>query len=109
MNFVQKYIPTRKIGGEYENLGLDYDYFCIGSDQVWNPEWYDDLKKEIYLLTFSRPEQKVCMAPSFGVEHLVAEWQEWFGKQLKSFPYLAVREKSGAKIIEDSLERKQWL
>lgn len=47
-----------------------YDYFVVGSDQVWNPEWYKsyESKKELFFAYFAKPEQMICMAPSFGVE-----------------------------------------
>lgn len=97
--FVKKNIHTRVMHADFWKLWEEYDFFCIGSDQVWNPEWYDDTKKEIYLLTFAKPEQKVCMAPSFGVEHLPEQWESWFREKLQAFPRLAVREQSGADLI----------
>lgn len=97
--FVKRYIPTKVVRSDFQELKDRYDIFCIGSDQVWNPEWYDDVKKEVYLLTFARPEQKVCMAPSFGVDQLPEEWEGWFREQLMTFPRLAVRERSGAELI----------
>lgn len=99
--FVEKYIPTRVMHKDFASLAVQYDFFCIGSDQVWNPEWFDNTKKEIYLLTFAKPEQKICMAPSFGVEKLPEEWEKWFSEKLLEFPKLAVRERSGAEIIKN--------
>lgn len=97
--FVRKNIPTKKVHSNFGRLSHKYDYFIIGSDQVWNPEWYDEIKKEIYLLTFARTEQKICMAPSFGISELPEEWKDWFKENLRNFPNLGVREKSGAEII----------
>lgn len=108
-DFVKKNIPTKRIKSNLDRLSMQYDYFCIGSDQVWNPEWYDKVKKEIYLLTFAKPEQKICMAPSFGVAQLPDEWENWFSQQLRTFPHLAVREKSGVQIIEKLTGKKAML
>ena len=79
------------------------DFYAVGSDQVWNASWYSYYKyrKELYLLTFTEPEKKVCMAPSFGVEKLPEEWNVWFQKNLPTFPYLSVREKAGKNIIKE--------
>ena len=79
-----------------------YDYFAIGSDQVWNPEWYDRFlpKKDLFLLTFAKPEQKICIAPSFGTESIPKQWIEHFSKNLQTFPNLAVREKEGIRLIK---------
>lgn len=99
--FNKKYIRTLKVKN-IDEIG-DADYFVLGSDQVWNPEWWGDseLKKDIFLLTFAKPEQKVCFSPSFSVEHLSIEWEPWFKKWLPTFPNLAVREESGVKIIKE--------
>lgn len=98
--FHKKFCPPTYIK-RLENLNTKYDFFVIGSDQVWNPNWYytHPLKKDMFLLTFARPEQKVCMAPSFGVAELPPEWNDFFGQELKKFPNLAVREQTGIDLI----------
>ena len=84
------------------------DFFVVGSDQVWNPEWYEDckIKKEMYLLTFADDSKKICFSPSFSVEKLPSKWEEWFRVNLNKFPRLSVREDTGAKIIENLTGRK---
>lgn len=109
-------LEFRKFGNKYLNPSFelldgtlninDYSYFAVGSDQVWNPEWYFGIKKEAFLLTFANQRQKICMAPSFGVENLPAEWEEWFSDNLKTFPSISVREEQGAKIIEKLTSKK---
>lgn len=84
-----------------KNISNDYDYFVLGSDQVWNPTWYNELKKEAFLLTFAKPEQKVCVAPSFGISELPEEWKPWFKKHLSTFSKISVREEDGAKIVKE--------
>lgn len=78
------------------------DYFVVGSDQVWNPSWYhtNQRKKDMFLLTFAKPEQKICFAPSFGISEMPEEWSQWFKKYLVEFPHLNVREEAGALIIK---------
>ncbi len=99
--FNKKYINTIQIKSVDEIRHADY--YVIGSDQVWNPEWYGNcpLKKDMFLLTFAKPEQKVCFSPSFGVETLPVEWIPWFKKCLETFPYISVREMAGAQIIKE--------
>lgn len=83
-------------------LDIDaFDYFVVGSDQVWNPNWYQGNKEKTFLLTFARDNQKVCMAPSFGLSELPEQWKPHFQKQLSTFPCLSVREEAGAKIIRE--------
>lgn len=82
----------------------NYDYYSVGSDQVWNPTWYkwscEGIEKK-YLLAFAKPEQKICLSPSFGISALPEEWKNYFAEQLKTFPNLSVREEVGAKIIRE--------
>lgn len=79
----------------------DADYYVVGSDQVWNPRWYNEnrLKKDLFLLTFSEPAKKVCFAPSFGEEDILDEWKDWFAECLEDFPYISVRENAGIDIV----------
>lgn len=84
----------------------DFDFFVVGSDQVWNPDWYDDFLKNIYLLTFAKDEQKICLSPSFGVSELPLQWGKWFRDNLSHFKYLSVREEAGADIIKRITGRK---
>lgn len=99
--FNKKYIAIQYIDSIAE-IGAE-DFYSIGSDQVWNPAWYDkdDLKKNMFLLTFAPDDKKICFSPSFGVSNLPSNWIPWFKQQLSSFPKLSVREEAGAKIIKD--------
>lgn len=99
--FNREYIHTQHIK-KIDQI-KDSDYYVVGSDQVWNPSWYgkDDIKKDLFLLTFADQSKKVCISPSFGIDALPNEWKSWFAKHLVEFPHLAVREKSGAKIIKE--------
>lgn len=111
-NGYKRRVVFKKFNDDYVNImqitsleGLENkeDYFVLGSDQVWNYKWYGDqpLKKELFLLTFARDEQKICFAPSFGVDKIADEWKNHFKKNLQSIKYLSVREEAGEKIIED--------
>lgn len=99
-HFTKQYLPTERVD-TLEGLGEKADYFVIGSDQVWNPSWYKNGIQDLYLLTFAKPEQKVCLSPSFGISELPDEWKEVFEKNLRTFPSLNVREQAGADIIKE--------
>lgn len=98
--FNKKFIRTKRIKS-IKQIG-NADYYVVGSDQVWNPEWYSDcpMKKEMYLLSFAESKKRVCMSPSFGVESLPQAWCQYFKEQLTQFPKLSVREAAGAHIIK---------
>lgn len=110
-DFNRRWIATRTIRSVSQIRPADY--YVLGSDQVWNPAWYDDkgceLRKELFLLTFAKPEQKVCFAPSFGVEKLPEKWEPWFRNHLADFPRLSVREEAGAAILKELTGRDAFV
>lgn len=77
----------------------DFDFFSVGSDQVWNPTYPET--SEIKFLTFAKDNQKLAFAPSFGISELPAYTKEPYSQWLINFPNLSVREESGAKIIKN--------
>lgn len=96
--FGRRYLSPHRIK-RFSGLDSQYDFFVLGSDQVWNTAWFDARKKHAFLLTFARPEQKVAFAPSFGTACLDNAWRGWFQKYLPTFSHLSVREASGAELI----------
>lgn len=97
--FKKKYINVKKIDIEKLDSNM-YDYYSVGSDQVWNPTWYNDVRKNMYLLSFAENKKKICMAPSFGIDYIPKEWENWFTINLSSFKYLSAREEKGIEIIK---------
>lgn len=104
-----------------DNLGELYDYFVIGSDQIWNPNirWGNSFD----FAQFAPREKRIALAPSFGVSHIDEQYKERYSKWLSSIDYLSVRENAGAKLIKElsgkevpvlidptlMLTRDQWL
>lgn len=75
------------------------DFFIIGSDQIWNPDYgYAD---DFSFAMFAKPEQKICCAPSFGVSEISEKYRAEISERLKSIPNIAVREKSGVDIVRE--------
>lgn len=99
-DFNKKYIMAKSIKRISDIAPADY--YVLGSDQVWNAQWYpqEGIIKEMFLLSFAEPEQRVCFSPSFGIEELPDQWTPWFKEQLVKFPLISVREESGARIIK---------
>lgn len=100
--FNRRYIKVRRFKS-IEKIDKDIDCFVVGSDQVWNPLWYDrdSSKKDRYLLTFTEKRKRICLSPSFGLTELPEEWKPWFKEHLLGFENLSVRETAGAKIIKE--------
>lgn len=100
--FEKKHIkisPYKNVYKSNTRVNHRYSYFILGSDQVWNPSWYNNKKKNIFLLTFVDDSKKVCFSPSFGLNELPKEWIEWFSIWLTRLPEISVREESGLNII----------
>lgn len=81
-------------------LAEKYDFFVVGSDQIWNPEWRI-FSNEFGFANFARREQKVAYAPSLGVSIMPPERIEEYKKWLKDWNALSCREEEGAKIISE--------
>lgn len=83
-----------------EGVSDQFDYFIVGSDQVWNAGFRiisDDISN--YLLSFARSEQRIAYAASFGTDTLAEGTEALFKKELSKFKEISVREHSGADIV----------
>lgn len=81
-----------------DDLNDRYDYFIVGSDQIWNPN-YSDLKNEF--LQFADRNKRVAYAASFGVSEIPDDKVEIVKKGLEGIDCISVREQVGAKIVKD--------
>jgi hypothetical protein len=82
-----------------ENLLDKYDFFIVGSDQVWNPNNLHGTS--FFFLTFAENKKRISYAASFGIAELPAEWEKKYREWLSDFSYISVREDSGANIVKD--------
>lgn len=73
-------VDTEHISNELENC---YDYFIIGSDQVWNPEF--GRLTDFELVNFTEKVPKIAFSASFGIEQLPDKYIESTSKSLKKF------------------------
>lgn len=101
--FSRKNIKLRTVDKKNRNkidrLYKKYDYFAIGSDQIWNPNY--GYATDFDFASFAMSEQKICFAPSFGVDEIPDQFRETIKNNLQQMNYIAVREKSGARIVKD--------
>lgn len=87
-----------------KNLAYDIDidkidYFITGSDQVWNPKFPFNSKREF--LDFAKPEQRIAYAASIAISAFPEELKEEYGAELKKFKAISVREESAINIVKD--------
>ena len=80
-----------------DDLADEYDFFVIGSDQVWNPEF----KVPGRFLEFAPPEKRIAYAASIVVPKLPEEVKETYRKKILEMPHVSVREKEGCDLVEE--------
>lgn len=95
-DFENLHIQTRFDIPYWEDLVDEYDFFVVGSDQVWNPKWYHK-----YIFEFVPKEKKIAYAASIGAPSIPDEVKEKYRLAISDFNYLSVREDGAIKIIED--------
>lgn len=89
-------------------LNGKYDYFVVGSDQVWNPICNGD--DAAFLLDFVKDgKRRVSYSSSFGIADVDAAHEEIYRRNLSQFKALAVRESIGQVIIQKLTGRKAEL
>ena len=105
-DFTKKYINNRNIETT-NNINTDeYDYFVVGSDQVWNPTFgfFDHTRM---FLNFSKDKNKnIAYAASIGIAEIPTEHIDAFKNGFDSFKALSVREENAKRIIEELNERR---
>lgn len=79
-----------------EDLADEYDFFVVGSDQVWNPEFTVPYR----FLDFAPPEKRIAYAASITIPELPEEVQEIYRQKILEMPHVSIREKEGCDIIE---------
>ena len=84
-----------------KNLNFQYDNFIVGSDQVWNPLFWDnEVSKEVNFLQFTDLKKRIAYAASFGIRELPSKFIDIFKEGLDGIPFISVREQAGAAIVK---------
>lgn len=86
------------------NIINNYDYYVVGSDQVWNPNFLR--LNNFDLLSFTNSKNKISFAASFGISTIPKNYHEKIRKEFLKFKAISVREDSGKKIVEELTGRK---
>lgn len=77
------------------------DYYCTGSDQVWNAGWNEKIDTPFFLDFETNGKKCFSYAASFGKSKLEDWEKEGTKKLLSKYSYLSMREKSGVEIVND--------
>jgi len=102
--FTKKYIPENIVYSKNRDVSNSvinkYDYFLVGSDQVWNPT-FSNVQIGNFLLEFANSSRRISFAASFGMDYLSDEWFSQYASELLKFKAISVRENRGAEIIKE--------
>lgn len=101
-SFVDRYIPMR-YDVDFTKVDDEYDYFVVGSDQVWNP-YFADLEK--LFLRFAPLEKRIAYAASISCPEIPQDKLEIFIAGVNDMKAISVREQAGAELIEKLTGRK---
>ena len=80
-----------------------YDYYFVGSDQIWNPI-YGGLS-DLDLLTFTQ-KKKIAISASFGIEEIPLDYKGRVEQYISKFDAISVREEAAKNIIEKITNRQ---
>ena len=78
----------------------NYDYYIIGSDQVWNPGLARSYIVNLGLFVASN-SKVLSYAASFGIDKIPEDCKTIYRKGLNNMSDISVREEAGAKIVKD--------
>ena len=87
-----------------KNIKEKFDYFVVGSDQVWNPNFYYYVPRAF--LGYADDSQKIAFSASFGVSQIPPEYIDEYAKNLVLFKNISVREDAGAEIVRELTGKK---
>ncbi|WP_304153742.1 polysaccharide pyruvyl transferase family protein [Megamonas hypermegale] len=94
---------SRKIHTKFDLkiLDKDYDYFIVGSDQVWNPKfWATEEYGQIRFLRFVPKEKRIAYAASIAIPSISKDKEQFFKDSLNEMKAISMREKAGAELVK---------
>lgn len=104
-NFKENYLPVTaqrySSNAELKQNPPEADVFFAGSDQIWNTKFPNGKDPAFFLDFVPDGAIRASYAASFAVSDIENEWKNIVRKRLEKLDFIAVREKSGVKIIQD--------
>lgn len=92
---------------DFKVINNEYDFFIVGSDQVWNPggiHRFDRFRKrkvsDIKFLKFASPSKRIAYAASIAQPDIPPALRESFIESVCAMKDVSVREVEGAQLIQ---------
>lgn len=95
--WADQYIHIRTNDVDFENIDSQYDFFVVGSDQVWNPK-VNGLKK--YFLTFAPYEKRIAYAASIATPTIPEKMIPSYKTGFNGIKWISMREQEGVNIVK---------
>ncbi|MFI3163956.1 MAG: polysaccharide pyruvyl transferase family protein [Bacillota bacterium] len=86
-----------------ERLNNIFDIFVVGSDQVWNPNWF---YAPFYLDFANDDKLKISYAASMGVSSLTEKQQEVIISLVEKFDFISVREQTAKDLLSQYVNKE---
>ena len=106
-NFIcfDKYIKTTNKTFNYLTVNKfnNYDYYCVGSDQIWNPNY--GCLNHFDLLGFVNSNNKFSLSASLGVSMIDDKKKALISKYLPKFKGISVREEKGKEVLSSIIDK----
>lgn len=103
VQFRKKYLQFTKT--EYKSIiqvqtdSNKFDCYVCGSDQIWNPTFYDKCNPVYYLAFVDDNTPKIAYAPSIGLNDIPEKYLSQFIEYISRLDYISVRESKGVELI----------
>ena len=96
-DWCDRHINVVNVTGRLSDIKNDYDFFVVGSDQVWNP-YYAGL--EDCFLTFAPPQKRISYAASISCSEVPSKLINLYKKSFDEFAHISMREQQGVDMVK---------
>ena len=95
-DWADRYLQIRVERDDLSEIEREYDFFVVGSDQVWNP-YFGDLSTNF--LQFAPKGKRISYAASIACSTIPSELQDTYHQGLLGMRSISMREQDGADIV----------
>lgn len=110
-SFFSRYFKCSPISYDQDTILANppqYDIYCTGSDQVWNPRYID--KDITFMLAFApKGAKRIAYASSFATDKVPLEYERLYAEHLSIYKSISVREQRGVEIIRHLTQKEAKL
>lgn len=101
--FIARHVRRKTFAGYGSITRSDFDAIVVGSDQVWRPQYFDDIRTAYLDFAEGWPIRRMAYAASFGTDawEYSRRQEKDCGRLLRMFDAVSVREASGVGLCRE--------